>query len=331
MIDCDVHCAPASIDTLLPYFDDYWRNYVADAGVQLSPTVTGAYPAGARTSGGPVPDTVDALPEARHSILNCLSAFDSSRNAYFEIAMARAINEWLRTEWLDRDERLRASMVVSTLDPAAAAEEVERLGRDRRFVQVLLPVRSDSRYGNRRYHPLFAAAERHGLAIGLHAWGRTGNAPTGSGYTHTYLEDYLANSQLIVQAQVTSLVTEGVFDRFPDLRVSLMECGFSWLPFLLWRLDKDWKAVWREVPWLKAKPSEYVYRHFRATIQPAHLPKDPSRVAEAAEMIRAPEFLMYASDHPHDHGPGADLLLDVLDDSDREAVLEGNASELYSL
>jgi predicted TIM-barrel fold metal-dependent hydrolase len=130
---------------------------------------------------------------------------------------------------------------------------------------------------------------------------------------------------------VTSLVTEGVFDRFPDLRVSLMECGFSWLPFLLWRLDKDWKAVWREVPWLQAKPSEYVYRHFRATIQPAHLPKDPSRVAEAAEMIRAPEFLMYASDHPHDHGLGADLLLDVLDDSDREAVLEGNASELYSL
>jgi predicted TIM-barrel fold metal-dependent hydrolase len=48
-------------------------------------------------------------------------------------------------------------------------------------------------------------------------------------------------------------------------------------------------------------------------------------------MIRAPEFLMYASDHPHHHGPGADLLLDVLDDSDREAVLEGNASELYSL
>lgn len=331
MIDCDVHCAPASIDALLPYFDDYWRDYVADAGMRLSPTVTGAYPAGARTSGGPAPDSVEALPEARHSILNCLSAFDSSRNAYFEIAMARAINEWLRTEWLDRDERLRASMVVSTLDPAAAAEEVERLGRDRRFVQVLLPVRSDSRYGSRRYHPLFAAAERHGLAVGLHAWGRTGNAPTGSGYTHTYLEDYLANSQLIVQAQVTSLVTEGVFDRFPDLRVSLMECGFSWLPFLLWRLDKDWKAVWREVPWLKAKPSEYVYRHFRATTQPAHLPKDPSWVAEAAEMIRAPEFLMYASDHPHDHGPGADLLLDMLGDSDREAVLEGNASELYSL
>ena len=97
------------------------------------------------------------------------------------------------------------------------------------------------------------------------------------------------------------------------------------------RLSERWRRHYRSrlerqrrdaIPWL--------YRHFRATTQPAHLPKDPSRVAEAAEMIRAPEFLMYASDHPHDHGPGADLLL-VLDDSDREAVLEGNASELYSL
>jgi predicted TIM-barrel fold metal-dependent hydrolase len=331
MIDCDVHCAPASIDVLLPYFDEYWHDYVADAGMELSSTVTGAYPPGARTSGEPVPHTAEELlgrVDARHAVLNCLSAFDTSRNIYFEAALARAINEWLRADWLDRDERLRASLVVSTLDPDAAAEEIERLGGDDRFVQVLLPVRSDARYGNKRYHPIFEAAERHGMAIGLHAWGRAGNAPTTSGFTHFYLEDYLANSQLIVQAQVTSMVVEGVFDRFPKLRVSLMECGFSWLPFLLWRLDKDWKAVWREVPWLKARPSEYVYRHFRATTQPAHLPEDAGR---AAEVIRAGEFLMYASDYPHEHGRGAEALLSALDEGDREAVLDGNATELYAL
>ena len=59
-----------------------------------------------------------------------------------------------------------------------------------------------------------------------------------------------------------SLVSEGVFERFPDLRVVLIECGFAWLPLLLWRFDKDWKGVWREVPWLKHRPSEYVAEHF---------------------------------------------------------------------
>jgi uncharacterized protein len=337
-IDCDAHCAPESIDALLPYFDDYWREYVADAGVQLSPTLNGAYPPGARTTGGPVPTSAAALAGAlldrdgtRYAILNCLSAFDTSRNAYFEAAMAKAINDWLRAEWLDRDERLRASLVVPTLDVEAAAREIDRIGADRRFVQVLLPVRSDARYGQQRYHPIYEAAERHGLAVALHAWGRAGNAPTGSGFTHYYLEDYLSNSQLIVQAQLTSLVSEGVFDRFPALRVALLECGFSWLPFLLWRLDKDWKAVWREVPWLKSKPSDYVYRHFRATTQPAQLPADPTQRAEAAELVRARDFLMFASDHPHDHGDGGEALLGVLDDDGRDAVLRGNAAHFYSL
>jgi len=337
-IDCDAHCAPASIDVLLPYFDDYWHDYVADAGVQLSPTVTGAYPAGARTSGGPAPTSAAELAdrlldpsEIRYAVVNCLSAFDASRNVYYEAALARALNDWLRAEWLDRDDRLRASLVIPSLDVTAAVAEIERLGDDTRFVQVLLPVRSDARYGNVRYHPIYEAAERHRLAIGLHAWGRAGNAPTQTGFTHTYIEDYLANSQLVVQAQVTSLVAEGVFDRFPSLRVSLMECGFAWLPFLLWRLDKDWKAVWREVPWLKAKPSEYVYRHFRATTQPAQLPQDPGRVAEAAELIRAHDFLMFASDHPHNHGDGAERLLDTFDHEGRDAVLRANAAELYAL
>jgi uncharacterized protein len=338
LIDCDAHCAPASIDDLLPYFEDYWRDYVADAGLQLSPTLNGAYPAGARTSGGAVPTSVSALAEGlldrtdtRYAILNCLSGFDASRNVYFEAALARAINDWLRAEWLGRDERLRASLVVPTLDPEAAVAEIERVGEDRRFVQVLLPVRSDARYGQRRYHPIFEAAEGRGLTIGLHAWGRAGNAPTGSGFTHFYLEDYLGNSQLIVQAQLTSLVAEGVFDRFPSLRVALLECGFAWLPFLLWRLDKDWKAVWREVPWLKSKPSDYVYRHFRATTQPAQLPADPAQCAEAAELIRAQDFLMFASDHPHDHGDGAEALLGTLDDDARKAVLHRNAADFYSL
>ena len=74
-----------------------------------------------------------------------------------------------------------------------------------------------------------------------------GHAPTQNGFTLYYIEDYLSN-QIVVQSHVLSLVSEGVFERFPDLRVSLLECGFAWLPPLLWRFDKDWKGVWREVP-----------------------------------------------------------------------------------
>ncbi|MGH3388401.1 MAG: amidohydrolase family protein [Actinomadura sp.] len=347
VIDTDVHCAPASMDVLMPYLDAYWREYVTGAELRLSPTLGGAYPLGAPTSATPrarasgsfPPHTVEELAEQlldehggpHRAILNCLSSFDMSRNAYFEAAFTRAVNDWVRAEWLDRDERLRASMVVCTLDPEAAAAEIERLGDDDRFVQVLLPVRTDISYGNKYYHLVYKAAVDHGLVIGLHAWGRVAHAATPTGLTRTYLEDYLGNSQFAVQAQVVSLVCEGVFERFPSLRVSLSECGFSWLPPLLWRFDKDWKGLWREVPWLKGKPSEYVYRHFRATTAPAQLPADDGQLAELVDMLRPSDFLMFASDYPHDHGDGGRRLLAALDDDTRQAVLCGNATEFYSL
>jgi uncharacterized protein len=335
-IDCDVHVAPASIDALAPYMDDYWRDYLANAGLRLSPNVTGAYP----ESDPAPPADVDALREQlldpsglRHAVLTCLSAFDASRNAYFEAAICKAINDWLAAEWLARDDRLRASMVIPTLDEQAAIHEVERVGSQPGFVQVLVPIRTDARWGLRRFHELHEAIAAHDLVLGLHAWGRPGLAPTATGFTHSYFEDYLANSQVIAQAQVMSLVSEGVFDRVPSLRVALLECGFSWLPPMLWRFDKDWKAVWREVPWVKDRPSEYVKRHFRATTAPAQLPADATQTAQLAEMLGASELLVFASDHPHVHGDdgGLDPLLDAIGDDGRDAVMHGNAAELYRL
>jgi uncharacterized protein len=334
-IDCDVHVAPESIDALLPYMDDYWHDYVANAGLVLSPDVTGAYPLHEPRA----PHHLDELREQvldphglRHVVLTCLSAFDASRNPYYEAALCRAINDWLAADWLARDDRLRATMVVPTLDAEAAVAEIERVGSNPGFVQVLLPIRSDAPWGAKRFHPVHEAIAAQDLVLGLHAWGRPGLAPTPSGFTHTYFEDYLANSQVIVQAQVMSLVSEGVFDSVPSLRVALVECGFSWLPPLLWRFDKDWKAVWREVPWLKARPSEYVQRHMRATTAPAQLPGDARQAAALAEMLGASELLMFASDHPHEHGVGhLDTLLDTLGDAGRDAVLQGNAAQHYRL
>ena len=83
-------------------------------------------------------------------------------------------------------------MVVPTLDPEAAVAEIERLGDHPQIVQVLLPVRTRRPVGQHAHRPVLRGGRSHGLVVGLHAWGRVGNAPTPSGLTHTYLEDYLA-------------------------------------------------------------------------------------------------------------------------------------------
>jgi len=334
-IDADVHVAPADIAALAEHMDDYWRDYLVNAGMRLSPHLSGSYP----QSGAAPPADGAALREQvldpwglSHAVLTCVTAFDASRNGYYEAALCSAINDWLRAEWLERDERLRAYLTIPTLDPDLAIQEVERVGGHDGFVGVLVPIRSETRWGNRRFHDLHQAIAAKGLVLALHAWGRAGSAATGSGFTHTYFEDYLGNSQIVAQAQLLSLVSEGVFERVPSLRVVLLESGFSWLPPLLWRFDKDWKAIWREVPWVKDKPSEYVRRHVRAATAPAQLPPDRTQAAQLAEMLGASETLVFSSDFPHEHGEGnLEALLEVLDDAGREAVLRGNAAALYGL
>ena len=220
VVDVDVHVAPRTLEPLLAHMDDYWADYVTNGELHLSPSMNGMYPPVAFERGdddersvAAVPGTLEqlraGLGDDRTAILNCITPFDTTHNVYYEAALCSGVNDWVRAEFLDRDPRLRASLLLPSQDPEAAVDEIKRLGSHRGFVQALLPVRTDMPWGNKRFHPLHRAIAEHGLVLGLHAWGRVGNAPTPSGFTTSYLEDYLHNSQTIAQAQVMSLVSEG--------------------------------------------------------------------------------------------------------------------------
>jgi hypothetical protein len=51
---------------------------------------------------------------------------------------------------------------------------------------------------------------------------------------------------------------------------------------------------------------------------------------EALDLLD-PALLMHASDHPHDHGPGAARLRAVLTEDERAAVMGGTAATWYRL
>ena len=319
-IDCDVHVNVPGIKALLPHLDEYWRDSVIDRGLNSLDSIS--YPPNApltsrpdwRGEAGEPPSTLDMLRthaldrwDIDVAICNCLYGVQLLFSEDMAAAFAKAVNDWVAKEWLDRDPRLRASIVVPMQNTELAVDEIERCAKDPRFVQVLVLAMGEAPLGRRQYWPVYAAAERHGLPLGIHAGSSYRHPVTSLGWPSYYVEDYCAQSQGF-QAQVGSLVCEGVFAKFPKLKVVLLESGVTWLPAFLWRLSKFWRGVRLEVPWVDRSPVEIVREHVRLTIQPFDGPDDPSAVARLIDHIQSDEMLLFSSDYPHWQFDGDDII-----------------------
>src|SRR5918999_2501233 len=85
--------------------------------------------------------------------------------------LCRALNDWIAEEWLYAEPRLLGSICVPFEHPELAVRQIERRAGDRRFVQVLLAASTEAPLGNRRYRPIYAAAEEAGLPVAIHTGG----------------------------------------------------------------------------------------------------------------------------------------------------------------
>jgi predicted TIM-barrel fold metal-dependent hydrolase len=340
-IDCDVHPTVPGTAALLPYLDDFWRDTVEDRGI--GSLDSNSYPPQApitarpdwRAKGGRAATNVEALRTqaldrfgSSLAILNCLYGVQLVFNEDMAAAFASAVNDWVAREWLDREPRLRASIVVPLQNVERAVDEIERCAADPRFVQVLVLCMGEAPLGRRQYWPVFAAAERHGLPIGIHAGSSYRHPVTSLGWPSTYVEDYASQAQGF-QSQLASLICEGVFAKFPGLKVVLIESGVTWLPAFLWRLSKFWRGVRSEVPWVDRPPAEIVRDHVRLTIQPFDGPADPDDVARVIDQLRSDDLLLFSSDYPHWQFDGDAVLPAGLPERLRRKLLVDNALATY--
>lgn len=331
-IDVDRHVDPPTMHVLSEYLPAHYADQVLISGWSLDRYYRHWYPSITRSTAA-APAAVEmpdrSLRRFSYLVLTCLSGVEGVRDPYLAAALAKGLNSWFDETWLSAEKGIYGSLCVPFTNVDAAVEQIDALGAGP-FAQVLFPVRSDAPYGNIRYHRVLEACARNDLVVALHAWGAGLNPSTPSGAPDSYVEDYLANGQ-IAEAQVASLICEGVFELYPNLRVSLLECGFAWIPGFLWRLDKDWKGLRREVPWVKRLPSEYFYAHVRVSTMPAHAPHTPDGVTRLMDMVRGGEVLMYATDHPHRHGDHTDLQLKGLSMETADAIVWRNALAQYRL
>ena len=164
-------------------------------------------------------------------------------------ALASAINDWQIAEWLDPEPRLRASINVAYEDGELAAREIHRVADDPRFVQVLLLIRTAEPLGRgastgRSSRP--AVAARPAARRSTSAAGAAARSPAPASRPST--SRTRVGMATAFQDQLTSLVCEGVFERFPQLRIVLIEGGIAWVAPLMWRLDRAWSLLRAQAP-----------------------------------------------------------------------------------
>jgi predicted TIM-barrel fold metal-dependent hydrolase len=343
IVDADVHPAPLPSD-LNSRLGPRWRSHLERFGARVAaapaiyPRVRNAgYRADARPDGGFPGSDLGLLRRqlleeygVDYGILNPLhSQVYGAESAELGAAVCRAVNDWIREEWLDAEPRLLSSLCVPFEHSDLATEEIEHHAGDARFVQVLLPGSAELPLGNRKYWPIYAAAAAASTPVAIHTGGI--EMHRGAGWPSYYLEEHVWNGNMMAAA-VMSLVCEGVFARFPTLQVILEEGGITWANPLIWSLDAGWSLLREELPHLERPPSEYVRDHFWFTTQPIEEPADPRHLVQALEHLGMDDRIMFATDYPHwDFDSPTQALPRELPEELRAKIMAGNACRLYGL
>jgi predicted TIM-barrel fold metal-dependent hydrolase len=343
LIDTDVHNNFAHRRDLLPYLPRVWHQQWLEDGVgsglkPWSPIgVTkkdSLSPNGGSFANDPhtlLEDLVERY-EIDYAILTgsvSMIGISIHFDADYANAVASAWNDYLIDKWLSVSPKFKGSIIINNNDPMAAAREIDRLGSHPGMVQVMMPSASRTLYGQRFFHPIYEAAERNGLPVAVHP-GLDFGPPTPSGFPSRYIEFHNI-LPINFMAHINSLVCEGVFEKFPNLKFIAVEGGISWVAHLMWRMDKNYKALRDQVPWLKKLPSEYIREHVKITTQPIEEPEKPGQLAELLQMIRAEEMIMFATDYPHWDFDNPKAVLNEFPRGMRELVSGLNAARLYGL
>jgi uncharacterized protein len=348
VVDCDFWAERAEATAIAPYLDRSWRELLRP-GRQPFGHGPGGFilPEGGIRTLKPPPPASEGDPRDhakgyldREAIGYALldpgtaGAISGLNSEAFGGATARATNDWLAGEWLEADDRFRGSILVTPRDAKGAAAEIRRVAEDGRFVQVLVAY-PPNHLGDQTLQPLVEAAQECGLPINLQASGAYSGSNRGTapfGFPTSPLEDQLGWT-FAPQPHLISLITRGVFDRYPGLRLVLSGFGAAWLAPLVWRMDLEAHAGRLDAAaTLSRLPSEYVRHHVRLTTQPLELPADGSSLFSLLEPLGGAELLLYASGHPRWRDSDAGRApRAALPEEWKARVLAQNAQELYRL
>jgi uncharacterized protein len=313
VVDVERHVLVRGLDDLLPHLPQAWRHRFTESEFVLPPTgphpgveierhqITDGFDAEA-TAAALDPDTLAALLIAPQTLVTSGWLGHDAATTFH-----RAVNDYLVDRWLPADHRFHLAVSVSVQDIDAAVAEVRRLG-DHPGIAAVTTSLIAVNMGHKHYHPLYAACAERGLPLVVHPGGFEGSvvgpAALGGVGPRTPEETFTLLPQ-VAMSNLSSMLFDGVFSRYPDLTVVFAGFGYGWVPPVLWRADSEWRGLRTEVPWLAQPPSEVAAEHVRFVVDGACETAGPG-AWELAAMLPE-QMLLFGSDAPYVPDPAATI------------------------
>jgi predicted TIM-barrel fold metal-dependent hydrolase len=247
-----------------------------------------------------------------------------------EVGIIRAFHRHMEDFSSQYPARLKSMIVASARDVDAAVQEIKTWGKSRWAAAVMPLVTKDIPADHPSLDPIWRAADEHDLPIAHHSF--TWTPPYFPGVFDLWDNIFLgrlASHPWGAMRFIASVIGGGIMDRYPNLRVGTLECGFGWLPFWGRRMDEQYAYVGSTQP-LKMKPSDYLMsgRYFCSVER--HEGPD---MFDSVTGFLGDDVLMYASDYPHSECQfpetvGNFLAWDMKPET-RRKLMSGNADRFF--
>ena len=261
------------------------------------------------------------------------------------IELARAYNNWMHDEYLAKNSRFQAVGLIPLQDPKEAVIELRRIVEELGFCGAMLPSTGadglQSHLGNERYWPIYEEADRLGCALGIH----------GGVHDNMLMDDMSPYAPVNAlghpygqMVNFAGIIFNGVFDRYPNVKIGFMEAGCGWLLTCMERFTGSWASHIQYDPrgrFLQLQENEsvaeYIVRHIEAGRIFVGVEGDELTLPYAVELAGNKPFL-FSSDFPHEVNSDsckaevAELRENPkLTSEDKTAILSGNAERFYKL
>jgi len=212
--------------------------------------------------------------------------------------VARAYNSWISAKYSRASKRLKPVALLPVHDPQEAARELRRSKAELGLVAGLLPAMTvlNKGYGHRHFDLIYKEAEALDFPLAVHGAPSRG---LGFDFFDKFIQVHTLEHPFAILIQFTNMIFEGVFERFPKLRVVFLEAGSGWLPYMMDRMDEEFEKPYRfQAPLLKKKPSEYIRSGqiwVTCEVEEQSLPQVMKQFN--------PRCVMWPSDYPHERLP----------------------------